>query len=177
MAQAHESITSQLEGAKSGMLRPHPLSPDQNTSDSLLGNPPSLPEDLTCEKASVSLTDFVEVFEERFDDAVASIYVSTLQDPLSYIIEEKLDDKEVMLMDGKLKIVIPLIRSCISRSFCPGVMRTSLDNYYWPLFVGVHADLNFSPKHATSDGTPKRAHCIPRGHADFCHINTRAWLS
>lgn len=103
MTQAHESITSQLEGVKSGMHSPRPLSPRQTTSDSPLGQPPSAVGQ-TSEQTSADLVGCVGGFEEqRLDDAVASIYASTPQDPLSYIREEKLDDKDIMLMDGKLK--------------------------------------------------------------------------
>ncbi|KAH0837950.1 hypothetical protein J3R83DRAFT_6185 [Lanmaoa asiatica] len=100
MTQTHKSITSQLEGVESGMHSPRPLSPGQSTSNSLLGQPPSAPEEQANEQTSASPTDCVEDFEEqRLDDALASIYVSTPQDPLSYIREEKLDDKDIMLMD------------------------------------------------------------------------------
>ncbi|KAG8219430.1 hypothetical protein J3R82DRAFT_355 [Butyriboletus roseoflavus] len=99
MTQAHKSITSQREGVKFGMHSPRPLSPGQTTSDSLLGQPPSA-EKQAGEQAPADLVCCVKDFEEqRFEDAVASIYASTPQDPFSLIREEKLDDKDIMLMD------------------------------------------------------------------------------
>ncbi|KAG9313983.1 hypothetical protein JVU11DRAFT_4759 [Chiua virens] len=100
MTQTQKPITSQLNGAKSGMLHPHPLSPGQATSNSLLEQPPSAAEEQPNEEPLLGCAGVVEDFEEeRLDDAVANIYVSTSQDPISYIREEKLDDKDIMLMD------------------------------------------------------------------------------
>ncbi|KAI9570183.1 hypothetical protein HD554DRAFT_388738 [Boletus coccyginus] len=100
MAQVHKLITPQLEGIGFGMHSPRPFSPDQSTSNSLLGQPPSAAEEPANEEAPAGPVNCTEDFEEQqFDDAVASIYVSTPQDPLSYIREERLDDKEIMLMD------------------------------------------------------------------------------
>ncbi|KAF8433539.1 hypothetical protein L210DRAFT_962649 [Boletus edulis BED1] len=102
MTQTQKSITSQLEGIKFGMHPPHPLSPGQSTSNSLLGQPPSALEKQADERASASPADCVKGFdseEQPFDGAVASIYVSTPQDPLSLLIEEQLDDKDIILMD------------------------------------------------------------------------------
>jgi len=109
MAQVHKPITPQLEGVGFGMHSPRPFSPDQSASNSLLGQPPSAAEERANEQASAGPVNYAEDFEEQqFDDAVASIYVSTPQDPLSYIREEKLDDKEIMLMDGERKIAVPI---------------------------------------------------------------------
>ena len=99
--------TSQLEGVNLGMHSPRPLSPGQSTIDSLLGQPPSASEEQPNEETSAR-SNRPEDFEEEFDDAVAGIYASTPQDPLSYILEEKLDDKGTMLMDGKLKITVSI---------------------------------------------------------------------
>ncbi|KAG6380800.1 hypothetical protein JVT61DRAFT_5184 [Boletus reticuloceps] len=100
MTQTQKPITSQLEGIKFGMHPPHPLSPGQSTSNSLLGQPPSALGKQADERASASPADCVKGFEEQpFDGAVASIYVSTPQDPLSLLIEEQLDDKDIILMD------------------------------------------------------------------------------
>lgn len=109
MAQVHKPITPQLEGVGFGMHSSRPFSPDQSTSNSLLGQPPSAAEEQANEVTSASPVNCTENFEEQqFDEAVASIYVSTPQDPLSYIREERLDDKEIMLMDGEPKIVVPI---------------------------------------------------------------------
>lgn len=109
MMQVHKPSASQREDVKSGMHSPHPLLPGQNTADSLLGQPPSAPEE------SVR-GDFVEGLEQRFDDAVASIYALTPRDPLSYIREERLDDKDIMLMDGKMKIIISIKQAvCLTK--------------------------------------------------------------
>ena len=176
MAQVHKSITSQLEGVKSGMHSPHPLSPGQNTSNSLLGQPLSAPEERVGEETSAGLADFVEDFEEQqFDDAVASIYVSTPQDPLSYIREEKLDDKDIMLMDGKLKIIISMKQVvCFTKVSSWGLCGLPFDGYYWPLSVGVYADLKFSPKLATSYSAPKGTHSLPWRDANLYHTEWRA---
>ena len=109
LTQTPKPITPQLEDVQFGMHSPRPLSPGWSTSNSLLGRPPSVSAQQTNEETSASPAVCVGDFQEQsFDDAVASIYVSTQQDPLSYIIEEKLDDKDIMLMDGKLKIVVSI---------------------------------------------------------------------
>lgn len=145
--QAPISVASQLEGVESGMHFPHPLSPGQK--DSL---PLPIPEGKAGEKTSAG-AGFVEDLEaQQFDDAVASIYVSTPQDPFSYIREEKLEEKDIIMMDGKLRIIPSINRD---KAFLPGLVRTSLDNYYWPLSVGLHTDLKSSPKPTSSDGPPK----------------------
>ena len=101
LTQAHKPVTLQLEGVKSGMPSPRP-SPGQSTSNSLLGQPPSAPEERTNEETPAGPAECAEDFEaKQFDDAIARIYVSTPQDPFSYIREEKLDDKDIMLMDGE----------------------------------------------------------------------------
>ena len=83
------------------MHSPRP-SPCQSTSNSLLGQPPSAPDEQANGETSAGSADCVEDFEEQgFDDAIANIYVSTPQDPFSYIRAEKLDDKDTMLMDGE----------------------------------------------------------------------------
>lgn len=117
-------VTSQLNGVKFGMHPLRTLSPGQSISNSLLGQPPSPPGEQTNEGTSAVVTDYVEGFEEQpLDVAVASIYASTPQDPLSYIMEEKIDDKEIMLMHGKLRISVSIKQvmpstKLLSRSLC-----------------------------------------------------------
>lgn len=120
--QAAKPITSQVEGEGLGMHSPRPLSPGQYTSNSLIVQPPSAPGQQVKKEITARPADGIEDFEEqRFDNALASIYASTPQDPLSYIREEKLDDKEIMLMDGKLGITFSFERRhCILRTFCFG---------------------------------------------------------
>lgn len=141
MTQAHKQITSQLEGVKSGMHFPRPLSPGQSTLNSLLGQPTSVLEDKANAETSVNPADHVNDFEEqRFDDAVASIYISTPQDPLSYIREEKLTDKDIMLMDGKLKTIVSIKQvMCFTRLLSRSLCGLPAD-YYWPLSLDVYAD-------------------------------------
>ncbi|KIJ22163.1 hypothetical protein PAXINDRAFT_152388 [Paxillus involutus ATCC 200175] len=97
MIQTPKPITSQLEILKPCTHSPCLLSsPNQSASNSLLGQPPS-----TCEvqaKTPVCIEDH-GTGELPLDTALASIYASTPHDPLSCILEEKLDDKEVILMD------------------------------------------------------------------------------
>ncbi|KAF9245706.1 hypothetical protein BU15DRAFT_58684 [Melanogaster broomeanus] len=104
VTQAPKRSTSQLEVARLYTHSPRPLSsPNQSTSNSLLGQPPSACEDQV-EKVSAGteLPDCVEDWGPGglcLDAAVASIYASTPHDALSCILEEKLDHKEIILME------------------------------------------------------------------------------
>ncbi|KAF8841918.1 hypothetical protein BDN67DRAFT_1068110 [Paxillus ammoniavirescens] len=97
MIQTPKPITSQLEILKPCTHSPRLLSsPNQSTSNSLLGQPPSTYEMQA--KTPVCMEGH-GTGELPLDAALASIYASTPHDPLSCILEEKLDDKEVILMD------------------------------------------------------------------------------
>lgn len=178
MTQAHKPITPQLEGVKSGMHSPRPLSPGQSTSNSLLGQPPSAPEEQANGETSVGPADCVEDIEEQgFDDAVAGIYISVPHDPLSYIREEKLTDKDIMLMDGKLKIIVSINQVVRFTRFLSRGLCGLPTGYYWPLYLDVYADLKCSSKPAASDSTPQRTHSLPGRGAKFRRTERRAWSS
>ncbi|KAF9225360.1 hypothetical protein BS17DRAFT_778498 [Gyrodon lividus] len=100
MTRTPKPTTSQLEVVKPSTQSPRLLSsPNQSTSNSLLGQPPSAcKEQVTARAEPPFCVEDYGAEELCLDAAVAGIYASTPHDPLSCILEERLDDKEIMLM-------------------------------------------------------------------------------
>ncbi|KIL01043.1 hypothetical protein PAXRUDRAFT_7805 [Paxillus rubicundulus Ve08.2h10] len=125
MIQTPKPITSQLEILKPCTHSPRLLSSsNQSTTNSLLGQPPS-----ACEaqvKTPLCIEDY-GTDELPLDTALASIYVSTPHDPLSCILEEKLDDKEVILMDGKLRTFVSTLKKVLRSTRLGDCAATIID--------------------------------------------------
>lgn len=82
------------------MLRPptNICSPSRSVANSLLGQAPSTSEEHDKNTQFPAVDEGEMGMNVDLDTAISCIYASTC-DPVSYILEEKLDEKEILLMD------------------------------------------------------------------------------
>jgi len=75
-------------------------SPSCSAANSLLGQAPSTSEEHDKNIQLPTVDEGEMGMEVDLDTAISNIYASSC-DPVTYILEEKLDEKEVLLMDGE----------------------------------------------------------------------------